>query len=193
MQIKKFIYLFLPVVFVFSSCDNAADPTVNAEASQKKTAAPTAKNKYAFLSKAEKEMDGDFNGDGKPDKLYLIETAAVSGLKNVSAKMAWTYYGEGDAPVDLSKAGPYALVVVEGPDQSNVHLLYDPNEISILAALAASEMFVVKKSDKTNQAWIDLEGAASGDVLVIPTEAGIDTYFGWNGNEYISFELLEMP
>lgn len=62
-----------------------------------------------------------------------------------------------------------------------------------MATQAAEAMFVLLRSDKRNAAWKEIGGHATGDVLVIPTEAGIDSYLFWSGGGYQSLEVLDEP
>jgi hypothetical protein len=76
---------------------------------------------------------------------------------------------------------------------SKQFLMHDKNEISILDTEAAQEINVTRKSELGTLDLPELSAQAKGDVVVVPTEAGIDTYLFWNGNAFQSYEPLELP
>jgi len=191
MSIKSLLLLTLSSCALLIACENKAEEPVASPADTAQKASP-----WAFLQAAEKKLGGDFNGDGRADQLYLVSSTRVppAALADSNPRPGWPYYGDGTAPTAMADVGPLAIVIAESLDNAkSYHLIYDPNAISVLAAPAASEMFVAKQSDKQNPAWEALGDTAKGDVLVIPTEAGIDSYLGWNGSAYTAFEMLEMP
>ena len=199
---RKIIILFIGAVSILliSACTNRA------EAQQEQTASATqavrssttnTADPWAFLTQREntKTFKGDFNGDGSTDTLLVVPTQEIE-VEQLPAVIhaAWPYYGEQSTPPDLLHGGPITLVIAESyPDQLRFHIVYDPNSISILATQAAEGMFVVHSKDKQNLAWQEVNGHAKGDLLVIPTEAGIDSYLFWDGTSYRSLEVAEIP
>ncbi len=171
--------------FVFA-CDgkteNQTDPSVQPQVTR---------SEWDFLSQL-KPLSGDFNGDGKQDKLYVLSLTPQSLNAASSAKRysSWPYYGDGKAP-ELGQGGPKAIVIAGGKGEYSV--LFDPNKMSILDTAAAEELFVVSSTDKTHAVWADVGTAAKGDVIVVPTEAGIDSYLIWDGHKYTAFDLIEVP
>lgn len=186
---QKITILLIGVVSILliSACANRT------EAQQE----PTTAELWAYLTQLEstKIFKGDFNGDGRTDTLAVVPTREIKVAQLPAViHAAWPYYGEQSTPPDLLHGGPIALVIAESyPDRRRLHIIYDPNSISILATQAAEDMFVVHAKDKQNPAWQEVNGHAKGDLLVIPTEAGIDSYLFWNGTDYRSLEVAEIP
>jgi hypothetical protein len=188
-------------ILLVSACVNQT------EAQQESSAAPatqashgstaTTADPWGFLNqlKSTKTFKGDFNGDGRTDTLIAVPSREIKAVQlPATLHAAWPYYGEQSTPPDLLNGGQIALVVGESyPDQRQFHIIFDPNSISILATEAAEGMFVVPSKDKQNSAWQEVGNHAKGDLLVIPTEAGIDSYLFWDGTGYRSLEVFEMP
>ena len=199
---QKITILFIGAVSILliSACANRTEarqePTVPATQAARSSTATTA-DPWAFLTQLEstKAFKGDFNGDGRTDTLLVVPTREIDVAQLPAAiHAAWPYYGEQSTPPDLLHGGPIALVIAESyPDRRRFHIIYDPNSISILATQAAEGMFVVHAKDKQNPAWQEVNGHAKGDLLVIPTEAGIDSYLFWDGTGYRSLEVAEIP
>ncbi|WP_347332947.1 hypothetical protein [Marinimicrobium locisalis] len=74
-------------------------------------------------------------------------------------------------------------------------LLYDPNEVSVLATDAATELTSteVEALPGKGAKLAELPQEFTGEVLILPTEAGIDTYIYWTGKTYRILEPLEVP
>lgn len=142
-----------------------------------------------------KRFYGDFNGDGRLDTLMMVSVSEIGPLTAEAVlHSAWPYYGEQSVSPDLSHGGPIALVVGENLlDRFQLHIIYDPNPVSVLSTQAAEGIFIVSSADWQNPAWQEVDGEAKGDLVVIPTEAGIDSYLFWDGNAYRSLQVIEMP
>lgn len=65
---------------------------------------------------------------------------------------------------------------------SKQFLIRDVNAVSILDTEAAKEMSVTRYSELEALDVPELSVQAKGDVIVVPTEAGIDTYLYWDGS-----------
>lgn len=143
------------------------------------------------------EFYGDFNGDGAADLLAVTQvTRGTDPLpEGVLVLQPWSG-GEGGAysrAPSSDAAMSLAIVHAAGPSGTGgAFLLYDPDPISILATEAAREAFVAPRSEV---AALDAEMGrlAKGDVFVIPTEAGIDTFVYWDGSTYRAYQPLEYP
>lgn len=150
-----------------------------------------------YADGATAEFHGDFNGDGTADLLAVTEvTRGTEPLpEGVLILQPWSG-GEGSgysrAP---SSDAAMSLAIVHGPgasDAGGAFLLYDPDPISILATGAAREAFVASRAEV---AALDAEMGrlARGDVFVLPTEAGIDTFIYWDGSTYRAYQPLDYP
>jgi len=72
------------------------------------------------------------------------------------------------------------------------YLIVDSNHPSILGELFAGGLTMLGKKE-TEQIKKDYELKSKGNLLVIPTGAGIDTYLFWNGERFEYYEPDEMP
>lgn len=186
-------------ILLISACSNGTEaqqePTAPATPAARSSTV-TGVDPWAFLTHLEsnKTFQGDFNGDGRIDTLAVVPTRGIKTQLPATLHAAWPYYGEQSTPPDLLNGGPIVLIIAENyPDRQRFHIIYDPNPISILATQAAEGLFVVQAKDKQNPAWQEVSGHAKGDLLVIPTEAGIDSYLFWDGTKYRSLEVAEIP
>jgi hypothetical protein len=139
---------------------------------------------------------GDFNGDGRADMVAFVRAERSHGAMpgDVQVLRPWSRSGE-DLPGDLTPGADVMLAIVHGSTDTGSgagFLLYDPESASILDAEAARKAFVV---DRGGASGLDdeLGRLARGDVLVIPTEAGIDTFLYWDGSTYRALQPLEYP
>ena len=137
---------------------------------------------------------GDFNGDGKLDTLYVVSTqGAVNQLPaDVKLVRPWPLNDGVSIKNDLTSGAHNSLAIVLGGMKGGV-LLYDSNPISILDTEAAQSITVVKKSDVASLEEPELAKKAKGDIIVVPTEAGIDTYVYWDGSTYKSYSGQDVP
>lgn len=135
----------------------------------------------------------DFDGDGSIDKIIV---AGLRGSPTELAEIAplvrpWEFDKNIDTR-DLGYGSRNNFYIVLSKTK-NGYVVSDANPISILDTEAAQELFAVEHSALAEMGLDELSGKAKGDVLGIPTEAGIDTYLYWNGHTFSSFEPLEIP
>jgi hypothetical protein len=141
-----------------------------------------------------KNVQVDFDGDGVADKIVVtgLRGSAIELTKTITLVHPWEHDKNAANIGDLaagSKTNFY--IVLSGTSAS--YVIHDANPISILDTDAAQELFVVKGSEIAENGLADLNKKAKGDLLGIPTEAGIDTYLYWNGDTIASYEPLEIP
>lgn len=139
---------------------------------------------------------GDFNGDGKKDLavLFLPRTKPSAGDR-LSVTKPWVYLEGTGIATDGYKM---SLALFHGGSAST----FEPADGRAYCLLDQSgaletpsfELLVTQKSDPDYAAQAGaLPAVPAGDLIVLPTEAGIDTYVYWNGSEYALFEPEEMP
>ena len=131
---------------------------------------------------------GDFDGDGVGDLLVLVRVSegARRLARDVRVVRPWP-----GADEDASGGDRLGLAVVHGGAAPGF-LLFDPNLVSILDTSAAREAFVADKAEASS--WdAEVRERARGDVFVLPTEAGIDTFVYWDGATYRAYQPLELP
>jgi len=144
------------------------------------------------------ELRGDFNGDQMDDQLLVVKAdGKISELpSNVRVVRPWPLNDGETAGDTLSHGASVNLAVVHGTAngaQQQVFALHDDNSVSILDAPAAETISAVKLKDVSSLNEPKLAAAAKGDLLVVPTEAGIDTYVYWDGATYKVFAPEEEP
>jgi hypothetical protein len=130
-------------------------------------------------------LHGDFDGDGTPDLLAVVRVVRP-----------WPVYYAGTAVDDVSRGAEVGFAIIHGTPAGRppeVYLLHDPNPVSILDTQAARALRVVPRAELAAPGEPELARAAHGDVIVVPTEAGIDTYLYWDGSTYRSLEPDEEP
>lgn len=141
---------------------------------------------------------GDFNGDGVTDLLALVTPRANAGDLPAAVQLVrpWPLNAGVTPSDDLTRGARIGLAVVHGATDGApeaAFLLHDLNPISILDTDAARELFVVAHKQLDGLEEPKLAASAHGDVIVVPTEAGIDTYIYWTGSTYRLFESADLP
>jgi hypothetical protein len=142
-------------------------------------------------------LRGDFDGDGIPDLLAVVAVRGQQLNPEVRVVRPWPDY-DGDAPAgdDVTQGAEVGLAIIHGTPAARpagVYLLHDPNPVSILDTQAARALRVVPRAELAAPGEPELARSARGDVIVVPTEAGIDTYLYWDGSTYRSLEPDEEP
>jgi hypothetical protein len=72
-------------------------------------------------------------------------------------------------------------------------LIHDKNDISVLDASAMLQSKVIKKDKIKFIEEAELISKAKGDIILIPTEAGIDSFIYWDGLTYQLYEVIDIP
>lgn len=136
----------------------------------------------------------DFDGDGVVDKVVLtgLRGSAIELAKTVTLVHPWEYDKNAANLADLTAGSKTNFYIVLSKTGAS-YVIHDANSISILDTEAAQELFVVKGNELSENGLAELKKEAKGDLLGIPTEAGIDTYLYWNGATIASYEPLEIP
>jgi hypothetical protein len=139
---------------------------------------------------------GDFNADGLEDLLVVVEVTRGTDPLPDGVRVLQPWPGGGQTlRVHESTEGAMSLAVLHGAvprERGEAFLLYDPEPISILATDAAREAFVAASSEVASLN-AEMGRLTNGDVFVLPTEAGIDTFIYWSGSTYRAFQPLESP
>ncbi|HSC69220.1 MAG TPA: hypothetical protein VLC79_16115 [Cellvibrio sp.] len=161
------------------------------------TASQTVKDQktlFATRTPIANDQKMDIDGDGRPDVAEVVTIAETTQTlpSTITLITPWVLNGEATASSNPLKGGSHNnLLVTLGT--SKQYLIHDVNDISILDTDAAKEITVTSKSSLEELDLSDLGEQAKGDVIVIPTEAGIDTYLYWNGSSFQTYEPMESP
>ena len=149
-----------------------------------------------FIARKLISNDGktDIDGDGKNDVVELVniskETQSLPRVITLSTP--WALTGETAEKSHQLKNGSHNNVLVTFGN-SKQFLIHDVNAVSLLDTDAAQEINITRNSELEELDLSELSVQAKGDVIVVPTEAGIDTYLYWNGATFQSYEPLESP
>jgi hypothetical protein len=129
----------------------------------------------------------DFNGDGQKDYIYYADVLKdIKGLTDASVIQPWLPMGS------QTVGAKTALLIVHGGEGGAV-VIHDKNDLSILDTSAMMDSAVIPKSKITALEEPDLTAEAKGDIILVPTEAGIDSYIYWSGVDYKLYEVIDIP
>jgi hypothetical protein len=148
--------------------------------------------------RAVSELRADFNGDQIEDQLLVVTAnRKVTDLPaNVRVVRPWPL-NEGESQGDnLAHGASVNLAIIHGPltdAQPRIFVLHNDNTVSLLDAPAGQTLTTVKLNDVAKLEEPELAAVAKGDLLTVPTEAGIDTYIYWDGVTYKAFAPTTEP
>ncbi len=138
------------------------------------------------------ELKGDLNGDGAQDIAVLVKPQGKRGELAPGVKMVHTAEGVRElAPTSILN-GKNSLAVIHG-GTGDKFLIYAFGWIGWNGAETGPLLVLPKakqKRDKQGYATLSPENYVSlpeknkGDVIVVPTEAGINTILYWDGMKY---------
>lgn len=173
--------------------------TLNACAKAENTNMPAVSTKYdsSIFATSKSIADDqviDINGDAQPDTVNVVTISkSMTNLpSSVTLITPWeSNENEVKKPHSLAEGSLNNVFVTF--DSSKQFLVHDVNDISLLDTEAASEISVASKSSLAELELSELSERAKGDVIVIPTEAGIDIYLYWNGSTFQTYEPIESP
>jgi hypothetical protein len=178
----------------FSFAWNACAKSENATTDTSVAVATDDKALFVTRKLIANDQKTDIDGDGKTDVVELVNisknTKSLPPVITLSTPWALT-----DEPTEKSpqlKNGSHNNVLVTFGN-SKQFLIHDVNAVSLLDTDAAQEISVASNSELEGLDLSELSAQAKGDVIVVPTEAGIDTYLYWNGATFQSYEPSELP
>ncbi len=138
------------------------------------------------------QAEFDFNGDGLSDTIYYTDVVSdTSGSPSVNLIQPWP-------KIDDQKQGAKtAIVIIHGSsslsEDSLPVVIHDKNDISVLDTSAMLQSEVIKNEMIVQLQEPELSARAKGDIVLIPTEAGIDSFIYWDGSSYQLYEVIDMP
>ena len=147
---------------------------------------PVEKDKPSFVS-------GDFNSDGYTDTAVLIKPA-----KNIKNKVKFTVIEPWrKSGGKIANRYHTSLAIIHGSangfknSKAKVFVLLDSTGV---LETPSFELIVKKQTEKDfkeHSALLPIK--TKSDFLILPTEAGIDTYVYWDKNTYKLYEPEEEP
>lgn len=186
------ILLMLPIILLPLSCN--ADESIN----DSKTVMKLLNHFFPNNIKIEKNAKpnfklGDFNGDGLEDIAVLFMPASKPiESKTIKVSMPWVY-----PSTKQSKNYHKSLIIFQNSGgnwfsgETQVFAMLDTTGV---LETPSFKLLVSKKSDKDYKEHTNIIPIkTNNDLIVLPTEAGIDTYIYWDKNTYKFFEPEETP
>lgn len=190
-------------LMLLSACGNSSETTkiagaVAAPAVEKvNVQGPAFVPENKLVSGRKNKFSADLNGDGLDDSIFIVDTASAKRSISPDIKVVhpWKYYGDGAVPTDASQGSKIAFYIQinSASSKKTNYLIADLNSPSVLDTDAASELTINKLTSIEAEDARQLKKHARGDVVVIPTEAGIDTYLYWNGSNFVIYEPAVEP
>jgi hypothetical protein len=141
---------------------------------------------------------GDFDGDGTPDAAYLVTILPESAQDKLAGDVTVIGTQFGREPLG-SRGEALALAIVQKSGRQKYLLTgYDGEGVS---DFFGSPMWgslpppidVARRGSKAFRTFQAEEPGIKHDILVVGTEAGIDTALFWNGQSYVLFSPAEEP
>jgi hypothetical protein len=141
---------------------------------------------------------GDFDGDGMPDAAYLVtilpESAQDTFAKDVT--MIGTVFGRG--PLGARGETLALAIVQKGGRQKFLLTGYQGEGVadffgSPIWGSLPPPIDIARRGSEIFQTFKAEEPGIEHDILVVGTEAGIDTALFWNGQSYVLFSPAEEP
>ena len=132
----------------------------------------------------------DFNADGLVDYIYYVDvTENIDSTSNdisLDVVQPWLKMDE------QKKGSKTGVLIIHGGDVLP-RLIHDKNDFSVLDARAMLQSKVIRKEKIKFIEEAELNSKAKGDVILIPTEAGIDSFIYWDGLAYQLYEIVDIP
>ena len=143
-------------------------------------------------------VTGDFDGDGLPDRAYLVTVKAGSATAKLAPDVTVNDKAFGIEPLG-EHAEELALAIVPGSGKNKTLLPgYQGQDSksffdSPMWEEAKPPLSLAKRGSKTFAEFKKEKKAIRNDVLVVGTEAGIDMALYWTGKGYALFAPDEEP
>jgi hypothetical protein len=141
---------------------------------------------------------GDFDGDGTPDAAYLVTILPESAQDKLAGDVTVIGTQFGREPLG-PRGETVALAIVQKSGRQKFLLTgYDGEGVSdffgspIWGSLPPP-IDVARRGSKAFRTFQAEEPGIKHDILVVGTEAGIDTALFWNGQSYVLFSPAEEP
>ena len=183
----------IPLFLLTLSCSAKDTTTVNVKTAKNIVTHYFATTAKVATTRQPAFITGDFNGDGIEDLAVLIKLdGTLSTSRQVQVSSPWEFPGSVQ-----SNSYATSLVIINGSKDgwmsadTQVYVLLDKSGV---LETPSFQLMQKNKSDPDYsqiQAMLPVKNA--GDLIVLPTEAGIDTYIYWYKTSYRLFTPDEVP
>ena len=141
---------------------------------------------------------GDLDGDGRPDAVYLVMILPQSPGHEIASDV--TVIGKlfGNAPLGPHGEALALAIVQAGGKRKFLFTGYHGEGVSSyfespIWSGTPVPLAIAKRASKTFEQFHQEEKRIAHDILVVGTEAGIDTALYWTGQSYALFQPAEEP
>ena len=143
-------------------------------------------------------LSGDFDGDGTADAVYLVTILPQSAGDKLAKDVVVIDTLFGREPLGARGETLALGIVQKGGRQKFLLTGYSGEGVSDYFGSPIWESLpppidIAKRGSKVFQTFQAEEPGIKHDILVVGTEAGIDTALFWNGRNYVLFSPVEEP
>ena len=143
----------------------------------------------AVASQPAPYASADFDGDGVADTVTVVSVAAGKALPADVTVISRLWASSWNANQNAGRA-----LAIDLGKQHRKFLIADPDYFdSPMWTEKRLPLSVAKRGSKTFNEFQAQEKRIRNDILVLGTEAGIDTALYWNGKTFALFEPAEEP
>ena len=148
--------------------------------------------------KKSQSLQADLDGDGRNEHIYLVDTKYFSIIEEGLLNRHYPnmiYAGRGERKSKNHKVSEIGYIIDwSSRKKPQFSLVFDFDEYPILdTEIAKIEMHVISHQKPNDELEPELLEKAKGDIIVLPTEASVDMYLYYNGENFYFFHSLEIP
>ena len=141
---------------------------------------------------------GDFDGDGTPDAVYLVTILPQSADHKLASDVTVISKLFGLAPLGPRGESLALAILQDGGKRKFLLTGYQSEGVSgyfesPIWSGNPVPLAVAKRGSKSFEEFQKQEKKIKHDILVVGTEAGIDTALYWSGKTYAIFRPVEEP
>jgi hypothetical protein len=141
---------------------------------------------------------GDFDGDGKPDAVYLVTILPQSSDHELAADVTVLSKLFGTEPLGPRGESLALAILQDGGKRKFLLTGYQGEGVSgyfesPIWSGTPTPLPVATRGSKSFEEFRQQEKKIRHDILVVGTEAGIDTALYWTGKSYAIFRPVEEP
>jgi hypothetical protein len=141
---------------------------------------------------------GDLDGNGKPDAVYLVTILPQSAGHEIAGDVKVIGNLFGSAPLGPHGEALALAILQDGGKRKFLLTGYQGDGVSSyfespIWSETPIPLAIAKRGSKSFEEFHHQERRIAHDILVVGTEAGIDTALYWTGQGYALFQPAEEP